>query len=212
MDRFPNVHILDHPLISDKVARLRDVSTDTRTFRELVSEISALMTYEAFRDVPTETVRVRTPFEEIDQNVVGNGSVTIVPILRAGLGMVEGVQRMIPQSSVGHIGLARNEATLEPEEYYCKLPPKVAEGLVVILDPMLATGGSASAAVTKLKERGCRNIRALFILAAPEGMERIARDHPDTEIYIAVLDRCLNDKGYILPGLGDAGDRIFGTL
>ncbi len=212
MDRFPNVHILDHPLISDKVARLRDVSTDTRTFRELVSEISALMTYEAFRDVPTETVRVRTPFEEIDQNVVGNGSVTIVPILRAGLGMVEGVQRMIPQSSVGHIGLARNETTLEPEEYYCKLPPKVAEGLVVILDPMLATGGSASAAVTKLKERGCRNIRALFILAAPEGMERIARDHPDTEIYIAVLDRCLNDKGYILPGLGDAGDRIFGTL
>ncbi len=212
MDRFPNVHILDHPLIRDKVARLRNVSTDTRSFRELVSEISALMAYEAFRDVPTETVRVRTPFEEIDQSVVRDGSVTIVPILRAGLGMVEGVQRMIPQSNVGHIGLARNERTLEPEEYYCKLPPKVAEGLVAILDPMLATGGSASAAITKLKERGCRNVRALFILAAPEGMERIARDHPDVDIYIAVLDRCLNDRGYILPGLGDAGDRIFGTL
>ena len=212
MDRFPNVHILDHPLIKDKVARLRNVDTDFRAFRELVSEISALMTYEAFRDIPTETVRVRTPFEEIDQSVVKEGSVTLIPILRAGLGMVEGVQSMLPQANVGHIGLARNEETLEPEEYYCKLPPRIADGLVVILDPMLATGGSASAAITKLKERGCRNIRALFILAAPEGIQKVAGDHPDTEIYIAVQDRCLNDRGYILPGLGDAGDRIFGTL
>ncbi len=211
MEKFPNVHILDHPLIRHKVAHLRDVDTNTKDFREIITEVATLMAYESFKDVPVEKKTVQTPFEKIEQYVVKDDSVAIVPILRAGLGMVDGVFQLFPTAKVGHIGLYRNEETLEPVEYYCKLPERIEEKVVMVLDPMLATGGSSSAAITMLKKRGCRRIKLMSIIAAPEGVERMAKDHPDVEIYISTLDRCLNEKGYILPGLGDAGDRIFGT-
>ena len=162
-------------------------------------------------DVPLEKRIVQTPFEKVEQDVVKDDSVAIVPILRAGLGMVDGVFKLFPTAKVGHIGLYRNEQTLEPVEYYCKLPDRIEEKVVMVLDPMLATGGSSSAAITMLKKRGCTRIKLMSIIAAPEGVEKMARDHPDVEIYISTLDRELNDRGYILPGLGDAGDRIFGT-
>lgn len=211
MTDYPNVHVLDHPLIRHKIARLRDGNTGTKEFRELITEIATLMAYEGFRDVITEKVMVRTPFEDVKQEVIADGSIVVVPILRAGLGMVEGVFRLFPTAKVGHIGLCRNEETLEPEEYYCKLPKDTGDKVVMVLDPMLATGGSASAAVSMLKEHGCRRIKFMAIIAAPEGVGRIASEHPDIEIFISTVDRCLNDRGYILPGLGDAGDRIFGT-
>ena len=208
---FPNVHIMDHPLINDKIARLRDVNTSTERFRQLVQEIATLETYESFKDVPTEKVSVTTPFETVEQTVVKKDSIAIVPILRAGLGMVDGVFALLPTAKVGHIGLYRDETTLRPVTYYCKLPRGIEEMTVFVLDPMLATGGSSSDAIRKLKENGCRKIKFMAIIAAPEGVEALATAHPDVEIFVAALDRQLNEDGYILPGLGDAGDRIFGT-
>ena len=211
MKDYPNVHILDHPLIRHKVAPLRDVRTNTKDFREIITEVATLMAYESFKDVPTETVTVQTPFEKVEQQVVKNDSVAIIPILRAGLGMVDGVFKLFPTAKVGHIGLYRNEETLEPVEYYCKLPKDIENKVVMVLDPMLATGGSSSAAIGMLKAKGCKRIKLMSIIAAPEGVEKVASEHPDIEIYISTLDRCLNEIGYIIPGLGDAGDRIFGT-
>ncbi len=211
MKDYPNVHILDHPLIRHKVAYLRDVNTNTKLVRDIITEVATLMTYESFKDVPTEKVIIQTPFEKIEQSIVKNDSIAIVPILRAGLGMVDGVFALFPTAKVGHIGLYRDEKTHEPVEYYCKLPDGIEDKVVMVLDPMLATGGSSSAAITMLKKHGCRKIKLMSIIAAPEGVERMVKDHPDVEIYIATLDRELNENCYILPGLGDAGDRIFGT-
>lgn len=208
---YPNVHILDHPMVRHKVAIIRDVNTDNKTFRETITELSTLLVYECLRNVPSVKVMIQTPFECVEQEKVKDDSIVIVPILRAGLGMVDGVFRLFPTAKVGHIGMKRNEETLKPVEYYCNLPEGIAEKLVIILDPMLATGGTSSAAIDMLKKKGCRSIRMISVMASPEGLEKVAKDHTDVEIYISALDRCLNDKGYILPGLGDAGDRIFGT-
>ena len=211
MKEYPNVHILDHPMVRHKVAIIRDVNTDNKTFRETITELSTLLVYECLRNVPSVKVMIQTPFECVEQEKVEDDSIVIVPILRAGLGMVDGVFRLFPTAKVGHIGMKRNEETLKPVEYYCNLPEGIAEKLVIILDPMLATGGTSSAAIDMLKKKGCRSIRMISVMASPEGVEKVAKDHTDVEIYISALDRCLNDKGYILPGLGDAGDRIFGT-
>lgn len=211
MKEYKNVHILDHPLIRHKLAIIRNKDTDTKTFREVVKEIATLMAYESFKDVPTQEIEVETPLETTKQVVVKENSVAIVPILRAGLGMVDGVLTLFPAAKVGHIGLYRDEETLEPQEYYCKLPSGVEEKVVMVVDPMLATGGSACDAIKMLKKRGCKQIKLMSIIAAPEGVEKVAEAHPDVEIYVSTLDRCLNENGYILPGLGDAGDRIFGT-
>ena len=187
------------------------MNTDNKTFRETITELSTLLVYECLRNVPSVKVMIQTPFECVEQEKVKDDSIVIVPILRAGLGMVDGVFRLFPTAKVGHIGMKRNEETLKPVEYYCNLPEGIAEKLVIILDPMLATGGTSSAAIDMLKKKGCRSIRMISVMASPEGVEKVAKDHTDVEIYISALDRCLNDKGYILPGLGDAGDRIFGT-
>ncbi len=211
MKKYDNVTILNHPLINHKIALLRSADTKTKDFRELVEEITVLLTYEAFRDVPTRTVKVKTPLEECEQQLVAENAVAVVPVLRAGLGMVAGVHTLFPTAKVGHIGMYRDEQTLEPQEYYCKLPDGITDMRTIVLDPMLATGGSACAAINMLKKRGCKDIRQMSIIAAPEGVEMLAKAHPDVKIYIAVLDRCLNENGYILPGLGDAGDRLFGT-
>ncbi len=211
MKEFKNVHILDHPLIRHKLAIIRNKDTDTKTFREVVKEIATLMAYESFKDVPTQEIEVETPLETTKQTVVKENSIAIVPILRAGLGMVDGVLSLFPAAKVGHIGLYRDEETLEPQEYYCKLPSGIEEKVVMVVDPMLATGGSAYDAIKMLKKRGCKHIKLMSIIAAPEGVERVAEAYPDVEIYVSTLDRCLNENGYILPGLGDAGDRIFGT-
>jgi len=211
MKEYKNVHILDHPLIRHKLAIIRDKNTNTKQFREVVEELAMLMAYESFKDVPTQEIEVETPLETTTQTVVKENSIAIVPILRAGLGMVNGILSLFPAAKVGHIGLYRNEETLEPQEYYCKLPVGIEEKVVMVTDPMLATGGSASDAIKMIKKRGCKKIKLLSIIAAPEGVKKVAEDHPDVEIFIATLDRQLNEKGYILPGLGDAGDRIFGT-
>ena len=211
MKTYPNVHILDHPLIRHKVAIIRDKATTTKQFREVIEEIATLMAYEAFKDVPTKKIVVETPLESVEQTVVKENSIAIVPILRAGLGMVNGILTLFPAAKVGHIGMYRNEETLEPQEYYCKLSAHIDEKVVMLVDPMLATGGSACDAITQLKKRGCKKIKFLAIIGAPEGVEKVAEKHPDVEIYVSTLDRCLNENGYILPGLGDAGDRIFGT-
>ena len=211
MQEYQNVKILDHPLIRHKLAIIRDKNTNTKQFREVVEEIATLMAYESFKDVPTQEIEVETPLEKTTQTVVKENSIAIVPILRAGLGMVNGILSLFPAAKVGHIGLYRNEETLEPQEYYCKLPTGIENKVVMVTDPMLATGGSASDAITMRKKRGCKKIKLLCILAAPEGLKKVAEDHPDVEIFISTLDRQLNEKGYILPGLGDAGDRIFGT-
>ncbi len=211
MKEYKNVHVLDHPLIRHKLAIIRNKNTDTKQFREIISELATLLTYESFKDVPTQQVEVETPLEKTVQTVVKENSIAIVPILRAGLGMVDGILSLFPAAKVGHIGLYRNEETLEPQEYYCKLPVNIEEKVVMVVDPMLATGGSAIDAVNMLKKRGCKKIKLLSIIAAPEGVSKIAEAHPDVEIFISTLDRCLNEHGYILPGLGDAGDRIFGT-
>ena len=205
------VHVLNHPLLQHKLTILRNEETSTKDFRELVSEIGMLMTYEATRDLPLEEVTVKTPVAEGTFQTIAGKKMAIVPILRAGLGMVDGVLKMIPAARVGHIGLYRDPQTLEPVKYYCKMPADIANRDVLIVDPMLATGGSASAAITFMKEYGCKHIKLMDILAAPEGIERIQKDHPDIEIYVAAVDSHLNDHGYIVPGLGDAGDRIFGT-
>ena len=211
MKEYDNVHILDHPLIRHKVAIIRDKNTTTKQFREVIGEIATLMAFEAFKDVPTQTITVETPLETVEQTVVESNSIAIVPILRAGLGMVDGVLTLFPAAKVGHIGMYRNEETLEPQEYYCKLPQGIEEKVVMLVDPMLATGGSACDAIALLKKRGCKHIKFLAIIGAPEGVEKVHSEHPDVEVYVSTLDRQLNENGYILPGLGDAGDRIFGT-
>lgn len=211
MTQYENVHILDHPLIRHKVAIIRDKNTSTKQFREVISEIATLMAYEAFKEVPTQQITVETPLETVEQTIVKENSIAIVPILRAGLGMVDGILSLFPAAKVGHIGMYRNEETLEPQEYYCKLPQGIEEKVVMLVDPMLATGGSAIDAITLLKKRGCKHIKFLAIIGAPEGVEKIHAAHPDVEVYVSTLDRQLNENGYILPGLGDAGDRIFGT-
>ncbi len=211
MKRFPNVFIFDHPLIKHKVAILRDKKTGMKEFRELVEEITTMMTFESMRDVELVPVQVETPLEVTTQYKVPDESVAIVPILRAGLGMVNGIHKIFPTARVGHIGMYRNEETLEPQEYYCKLPDGIEKKTVFLIDPMLATGGSAIDALDALKKRGCKKIKLMSIIAAPEGIERVATAHPDVPVYVSTLDRQLNENGYILPGLGDAGDRLFGT-
>ena len=211
MKDYKNVHILDHPLIRHKLAIIRDKNTNTKQFREVISELATLMAYESFKDVPTQEIVVETPLEKVTQTVVKENSIAIVPILRAGLGMVDGILSLFPAAKVGHIGLYRDEETFEPKEYYCKLPVGIDEKVVMVVDPMLATGGSACDAIKLLKERGCKNIKFMAIIGAPEGVSRVAEAHPDVKIYVSTLDRCLNEHGYILPGLGDAGDRLFGT-
>ncbi len=211
MKELKNVTIFDHPLIRHKIAILRDEKTGMKEFREMVEEITTLMTYESFKDVPTKEVMVQTPLELTSQTMVADNAVTIVPILRAGLGMVNGVHELFPTARVGHIGMYRDEETLQPKEYYCKLPEHIQDSVVVLLDPMLATGGSASAAIQYLKDHGCTKIKLMSIIGAPVGVEFVAETHPDVQVYVSTLDRCLNKNGYILPGLGDAGDRLFGT-
>ncbi len=206
-----NPMILDHPLVQHKVSHLRDRNTGTKEFKELVSEIATLLCYEATRDLPTEEVEIETPVAIAKTRVLSGRKLALVPILRAGLGMVDGMLSLLPAAKVGHIGLYRNEETLEPVEYYCKLPSDIAERDVMVLDPMLATGGSAVDAITQIKKRGAKSIKFLAIIAAPEGLERLHTTHPDVDIYVAALDEKLNENGYIIPGLGDAGDRIFGT-
>ncbi len=206
-----NVTIFDHPLIHHKMSILRDVNTSSKQFRELVEEISALMAYEALRDLPLKDVTVTTPIATSTFKMIAGKKLAIVPILRAGLGMVGGILSLVPSARVGHIGLYRDHETLEPHEYYCKLPEDIAKRQVILLDPMLATGGSASAAIRFIKERGCTSIKLMNIIAAPEGIARIQKDHPDIELYCGCVDEKLNENGYIVPGLGDAGDRIFGT-
>ena len=205
------VHIFDHPLIQHKLAILRDENTGVKEFREIVSEIATLMCYEATRDLPTEEVTIKTPVATGKFKTLAGKKLAIVPILRAGLGMVDGILTLIPSAKVGHIGLYRDPQTLEPVEYYCKMPSDIAERDVIVLDPMLATGGSASAAIQFIKNYEVKHIKLMNIIAAPEGVERVRKDHPDVAIYCAALDEKLNDHGYIVPGLGDAGDRIFGT-
>ena len=205
------VHVLDHPLLQHKLSILRDKNTGVKEFRELVGEISALMCYEATRNLPTEEVQVETPITTATCKVLAGKKVAIVPILRAGLGMVDTMIDLIPSAKVGHIGLFRDPQTHEPVKYYCKMPPDISERQVFVVDPMLATGGSASAAITFIKEYGCKSITLMDIIAAPEGIEVIRREHPDVDIYVASVDERLNENAYIIPGLGDAGDRIFGT-
>ena len=211
MEQLENVTIFDHPIIRHKVAILRDQNTSMKVFRELAEEITTLMVYEAFRDVKIKKVMVQTPLELTEQEMVVDHSVTIVPILRAGLGMVNGVHSLFPTARVGHIGLYRDEETLEPHEYYCKLPDGIEDSVVFLLDPMLATGGSAIDAITLLKKRGCKDIRCMHIIGAPEGIKAVHEKYPEVPIYVSTVDRELNENGYILPGLGDAGDRLFGT-
>ncbi len=211
MKQYPNVFLFDHPLIKHKIGILRDKRTGTKEFRELVEEIAMVMTYESMRDVELVPVQVETPLEVTTGYRIQSESVVIVPILRAGLGMVNGVHRVFPTAAVGHIGMYRDEETLEPQEYYCKLPPDIGSKTVFLVDPMLATGGSACDAIDALKKRGATKIIFMSVIGAPEGVERVAKAHPDVSVYVSTLDRCLNEHGYILPGLGDAGDRLFGT-
>ena len=205
------VHILDHPLLQHKLSILRDERTGSKEFREVVSEIATLMCYEATRDLPLEEVEIKTPITTAKFKTLAGKKLAIVPVLRAGLGMVDGILELLPAAKVGHIGLYRDPETLEPVEYYCKMPNDIAERDIIILDPMLATGGSASAAIQFIKNYDVKHIKLMNIIAAPEGIERVHKDHPDVEIYVAAVDEKLNEHGYIVPGLGDAGDRIFGT-
>jgi uracil phosphoribosyltransferase len=206
-----NLTVVSHPLVQHKMALLRSVGTPTREFRGLVGELATLLAYEATRTLETEPVAVTTPLETMEGRRIPRGLIVLVPILRAGLGMVDTVAALFPNAGVGHIGLYRNEETLKPVSYYFKIPPLGGDKVYLVLDPMLATGGSASAAVAKLKESGARRIRLVSLVAAPAGVERMMTDHPDVPVFVAALDRELNAHGYILPGLGDAGDRIFGT-
>ncbi|MBQ3262424.1 MAG: uracil phosphoribosyltransferase [Oscillospiraceae bacterium] len=205
------VHVFDHPLIQHKLSVLRDKSTSVKEFREIISEISMLMCYEATRDLPVEEIQVETPVDTATCYQIAGKKLAIVPILRAGLGMVDGMVTLMPNVKVGHLGLFRDPETLEPVKYYFKMPQDISERDVIVVDPMLATGGSAVAAVTFLKEAGARHIKLMDIIAAPEGVEAMQKAHPDVDIYVAALDDHLNEHGYIVPGLGDAGDRIFGT-
>lgn len=206
-----NVTIIDHPLLKHKISMLRNKETGTNEFRKLIEEIAMLMGYEALRDLPTEDIKVATPIEDCMTPVISGKKLAVVPILRAGLGMVSGILALVPSAKVGHIGMYRDEETHEPHEYYCKLPAPIDERIVVVVDPMLATGGSAVDAVNLIKEKGGRNIKFMAIIAAPEGIKKFTEAHPDVQLYVAQQDRCLNSDAYICPGLGDAGDRIFGT-
>ena len=206
-----NVNIINHPLVKHKITLMRDEKTGTREFRILVEEVAMLMGYEAMRDLPTEDVEVKTPITTRKIPMLCGKKLAIVPILRAGLGMVSGLLALVPSAKVGHIGLYRDEVTHEPHEYYCKLPDRINEGLVIVCVPMLATGGSAIQAVDFLKDKGCKNIKFMCIIAAPEGLDALRTAHPDIDIYVGNLDEKLNEDAYIVPGLGDAGDRIFGT-
>jgi len=206
-----NVIVLDHPLIQHKISRLRDKNTGTSEFRSLVEEIAMLMGYEAMNDLPLHDIEVETPIETCMTPVIEGKNLAVVPILRAGLGMVSGILALVPTAKVGHIGLYRDEVTHEPHEYYCKLPKPIEERLILVTDPMLATGGSAVAAVNFIKEHGGKKIKFMSIIAAPEGIRRLTQAHPDVTLYVGHIDRELNKNAYICPGLGDAGDRIFGT-
>lgn len=206
-----NVHVLDHPLIQHKISLLRDKNTDTKEFRELVQEVSMLMAYEVTRNMPLKEVEIETPVGVARTKVISGKKLGILPILRAGLGMVDGMLQLLPMAKVGHIGLYRDPESLNPVDYYCKLPFDVAERDMVILDPVCATGGSVSFTVKHLKDKGVNNIKLMCLIAAKSAIERLNKDHPDVEIYCAAVDEELNEHGYILPGLGDAGDRLFGT-
>ena len=203
--------IMDHPLIQHKLTIMRDKNTGTKEFRELVGEIGMLMCYEATRDLPLKEVEIETPVAVAKTKVISGRKLAFVPILRAGLGMVDGVMRMVPAAKIGHIGMYRDPETHMPVEYYCKLPSDIGERDVIVLDPMLATGGSAIDAITQIKAKGAKSVRFMCIIAAPEGVKKLQEAHPDVEVYIGALDEKLNEHGYIVPGLGDAGDRIFGT-
>ena len=205
------VTVFTHPLIQHKISKLRDENTGTNEFRKLIEEIAMLMGYEALRDLPLEDVKVKTPIEECMTPMLAGRKLAIVPILRAGLGMVNGILALVPSAKIGHIGLYRDEETHEPHEYYCKLPDPIEERTIVVVDPMLATGGSACAALDFIKQHGGKNIKFMSIIAAPEGLERLTKAHPDVQVYVGHLDRELNENAYICPGLGDAGYRIFGT-
>ncbi|MGN0487825.1 MAG: uracil phosphoribosyltransferase [Ruminococcus sp.] len=206
-----NVIYMNHPLIKHKITMLRNENAGTNEFRKLVEEIAMLMGYEALADLETVDVDVKTPIEETIQPVIAGKKLAVVPILRAGLGMVSGILALVPTAKVGHIGMYRDEETHIPHEYYCKLPAQIEERLILVVDPMLATGGSLIDAVDAIKKRGGKNIKCMCIIAAPEGVKKFTEAHPDVQLYIGCLDRCLNENAYICPGLGDAGDRIFGT-
>ena len=205
------VHVMDHPLIQHKLSLMRDQETGPKEFRELLNEISMLMAYEVTRDLPLKTIEIETPICRAQTQVIAGKKLAVVPVLRAGLGMVNGITTLVPSAKIGHIGLYRDPETHEPHEYYCKLPDPIAERTIVVCDPMLATGGSAIDAINQIKKHGGKNIKFMCIIAAPEGLERLHREHPDIQIYVGSLDRQLNENAYICPGLGDAGDRIFGT-
>lgn len=206
-----NVTVFNHPLIQHKTTILRQKDTTNKEFRETVEEITMLMCYEALRDLPLEEIEIETPIKTTRKNILAGKKFAVVPILRAGLGMVNGLLNLVPIAKVGHIGMYRDEKTLQPHEYYCKLPPDIDDRLVVVVDPMLATGGSAIDAIGQIKSYGAKNIKFLCIIAAPEGIKALTEAHPDVQVYCANVDECLNEHGYIVPGLGDAGDRIFGT-
>jgi uracil phosphoribosyltransferase len=205
------LNIVDHPLIQHKLSIMRNKKTGSKDFRELLSEIAMLMGYEITRDLPLEDISIETPICKMKAKTISGKKLAVVPILRAGLGMVDGLLKLVPVAKVGHIGLYRDPETHNPVEYYCKLPPDIEDRIVILVDPMLATGGSACDALTMLKKHGCSNIRFMALVGCPEGVERVQRDHPDVDIYIAAMDERLNEHAYIVPGLGDAGDRIFGT-
>lgn len=205
------LHIIDHPMVQHKLTKMRQSCTGTKDFKELLKEISLLMGYEITRDLPLEDVEIETPLCKMTAKEVSGRKLAIVPILRAGLGMVDGLLSLVPVAKVGHIGLYRNEETHKPVVYYCKLPEDIQERLVVVTDPMLATGGSACDAIAMLKEKGCQNIRLMCLVSAPEGVKKVMEEHPDVDIFVAAVDEKLNENAYIVPGLGDAGDRIFGT-
>ena len=211
MENLNNVTYMSHPLITHKISRLRDKNTGTNEFRKLVEEIAMLEGFEALKDLPLEDVEIETPIETCMTPMIAGRKLAIVPILRAGLGMVEGLVSLVPSAKIGHIGMYRDEETFEPHEYFCKLPSPIEERTIVVCDPMLATGGSAIDAISLIKKRGGKKIKFVCIIAAPEGVKKLSEAHPDVQIYVGNLDRCLNENAYICPGLGDAGDRIFGT-